>query len=98
MAEGVVAVSDGVADDFARVTRFRRACIRTIYNPVVTPELLVLAQAPLSHPWLNPGEPPVVLGVGRLTLQKDFPTLIKAFARVRSERSVRLLIVGDGEK
>jgi glycosyltransferase involved in cell wall biosynthesis len=98
MAQGVVAVSEGVADDFAKVTGFRRACIRTIYNPVVTPELLVLAQAPLSHSWFNPGEPPVVLGVGRLTFQKDFPTLIKAFARLRSELSARLLIVGDGEK
>jgi glycosyltransferase involved in cell wall biosynthesis len=98
MAEGVVAVSEGVADDFAKVTGFRRASIRTIYNPVVTPELLVLAQASLSHPWFTPGEPPVVLGVGRLTAAKDFPTLIQAFARVRSQRPARLLIVGEGEK
>jgi glycosyltransferase involved in cell wall biosynthesis len=27
--------------------------------------------------------------------QKDFPTLIRAFARVRQERPVRLLILGD---
>jgi glycosyltransferase involved in cell wall biosynthesis len=98
MAQGVVAVSEGVADDFAKVTGFRRACIRTIYNPVVTPELLVLAQASLSHPWFTPGEPPVVLGVGRLTAAKDFPTLIQAFARVRSQRPARLLIIGEGEK
>ena len=32
----------------------------------------------------SPGQPPVVLGVGRLTEQKDFPTLLRAFARVRS--------------
>jgi glycosyltransferase involved in cell wall biosynthesis len=98
MAQGVVAVSDGVADDFARVTGLRRACIRTIYNPVITPKLCALARAPLDHPWFGAGEPPVVLGVGRLAAQKDFPTLIEAFAHVRSQRRARLLILGEGEK
>jgi len=98
MADGVVAVSDGVADDFARVTGLRRACIRTIYNPVVTPALSALAEAPLSHPWFMAGQPPVILGVGRLTAAKDFPTLIHAFARVRSVRPARLVILGDGEQ
>ena len=34
----------------------------------------------------HPHEPPVVLGVGRLVKQKDFPTLLRAFAKVRSMR------------
>jgi glycosyltransferase involved in cell wall biosynthesis len=46
---------------------------------------------------LRAGEPPVILGVGRLTVQKDFPTLIRAFARVRQKRNARLLILGEGE-
>jgi len=97
-AQGVVAVSDGVADDFANVTGFRRSGIRTIYNPVVASELSALAEAPVNDPWFAGGEPPVVLGVGRLTMQKDFPTLLHAFARVRSQRLARLLILGEGEK
>jgi glycosyltransferase involved in cell wall biosynthesis len=97
-AQGVVAVSEAVADDFANVTGFRRSCIRTIYNPVVTPELAVLAESPVNDPWFAGGEPPVVLGVGRLTPQKDFPTLLHAFARVRAQLPVRLLILGEGEK
>ena len=36
------------------------------------------------------------MGVGRLTEQKDFATLIAAFARVRSQRESRLIILGDG--
>src|SRR5262249_54469789 len=48
--------------------------------------------------WFAAGSPPVVLGVGRLALQKDFSTLIKAFAHVRSRAPARLLILGDGEK
>jgi glycosyltransferase involved in cell wall biosynthesis len=97
-ADGVVAVSDGVADDFANVTGFQRSCIRTIYNPVLTPDLSVAAEAAVEDPWLDGDEPPVVLGVGRLTTQKDFPTLLHAFARVRSQRLARLLILGEGDK
>jgi glycosyltransferase involved in cell wall biosynthesis len=97
-ADGVVAVSDGVADDFAQVTGFRRSRIRTIYNPVVTAELSALAEAPLDDPWFAPGQPPVVLSVGRLAVQKDFPTLLRAFALVRAQRPARLLILGEGDK
>jgi glycosyltransferase involved in cell wall biosynthesis len=72
--------------------------IKVIYNPVITPELFAKAEEPLDHPWFRPGEPPVVLGVGRLTQAKDFPTLIRAFALVRKERPARLMILGEGEE
>ena len=98
LADGIVAVSKGVADDLAQVTGIPREHIQVIYNPVVTPELQEKAQAPLEHPWFAPGESPVLLAVGRLTAQKDFPTLIHAFAQVRRACSVRLLILGDGEE
>lgn len=42
------------------------------------------------------GAPPVILAVGRLQRQKDFPTLIRAFARLRQQRPCRLLILGEG--
>ena len=97
-ADGVVAVSKGVADDLARVIKLPRQRITVIYNPVVTPELLQKAQEPIDRPWFRPGEPPVILGVGRLTRAKDFPTLIRAFALVRKEHPARLIILGDGEE
>jgi glycosyltransferase involved in cell wall biosynthesis len=96
MADAVVAVSDGVADGLAAATGLPRHRITTIYNPVVSPDMLVKAAEPVPHPWLERGQPPVVLGVGRLVPQKDFPTLIRAFIRVRAERPARLLIVGPG--
>lgn len=55
-----------------------------------------MAAAPCDHPWLRPGQPPVIVVAGRLERQKDFPTLIRAFAQVRGERPCRLLILGDG--
>lgn len=97
-ADNIIAVSKSVADDLTQVTKIPSERIQVIYNPVVTPELKTMAAEPLNHPWFNPGEPPVILSAGRLTAQKDYPTLIKAFARVRETRPVRLLILGEGEE
>jgi glycosyltransferase involved in cell wall biosynthesis len=97
-ADGIVAVSEGVADDLARTLGLPRKRIKVIYNPVVTPELLEKAKEPVDHPWFQPSEPPVILGVGRLSKQKDFPTLFRAFALVRKRRAARLMILGEGEE
>lgn len=97
-ADGIVAVSNGVADDLARTLRISRRHIRVIYNPVVTPELKEKSRAPLSHPWFEKNEPPVLLAVGRLSPQKDFSTLLRAFAQVRRIRPARLMILGEGEQ
>lgn len=95
-ADYVVGNSQGVADDLSQVTGLPRERIKILYNPVVTPELREKARAPLNHPWFEVGQPPVILAVGRLTKQKDFPTLIRAFAQVRRTRPARLLILGEG--
>ena len=92
----IVAVSEGVADDTAAIARIPRASISVVRNPVITPELRLLAAEPCTHPLFHHGGPPVILGVGRLQRQKDFPTLIRAFARVRRRRPCRLVILGDG--
>src|SRR5574337_2005871 len=97
-ADAIISISNGVADDVARVTGLPRERIAMIYNPVVTPELQEKMRAPLNHPWFAPGNPPVLLAVGRLVAQKDFPTLLKAFARVRAVRKTRLIILGEGKK
>jgi glycosyltransferase involved in cell wall biosynthesis len=97
-ADAVVAVSAGVADDLARVIGLPRERIDVIFNPVVTQELLEKAREPVDHPWFGEGQPPVFLGVGRIIRQKDFPTLIRAFAQVRQARPARLLILGEGEE
>ncbi|MCZ7573210.1 MAG: glycosyltransferase [Ardenticatenaceae bacterium] len=95
-ADYVIGNSQGVADDLSQVIGLPREQIKILYNPVVTPELREKARAPLNHPWFESGQPPIVLAVGRLTKQKDFPTLIRAFAQVRQTRPARLLILGEG--
>lgn len=95
-AAAVIAVSQGVAEDLERVLGAGRARLVVVPNPVVTPDLMALAAAAPGHPWLDPGAPPVILGAGRLTPQKDFATLIRAFSKVAAGRDLRLLILGEG--
>ncbi len=94
-ADGVVAVSQGVAESLSRLGVSN---LRVIPNPVITPRLKELCDTPLEHPWFEAGEPPVVLAVGRLEAQKDYPTLLQAFAQVVQVRPARLLILGEGEQ
>lgn len=96
-ADGIVAVSYGVAEDLAQTVRLDRGRIEVVYNPVVTPELYRQADEPFSHSWFGHAGVPVILGVGRLSAQKNFPLLIRAVAKVRQQRPVRLLILGEGD-
>ena len=94
----VVAVSNGVADDLSRQIKVNRNNITTIYNPIFTPDLLEKAEAlvPLQNPYFDRNTPPVILGVGRLAKEKDFETLINAFAKVRNHKQCNLVILGEG--
>ena len=96
-ADALIAVSNGVAEDMAARMGLPRERITTVYNPTVTPEIARRARESLDHPWFVPGNPPVVLGVGRLSAGKDFATLVRAFARVRSQKPARLMILGEAK-
>ena len=96
-ADGIIAISVGVADDLAATIGLPRRDVKVVYNPVISESLVRRSQESIAHPWFKPDEPPVILAAGRLTLQKDFSTLIQAFARLRTQRAVRLIILGEGE-
>jgi glycosyltransferase involved in cell wall biosynthesis len=95
-ADHIVAVSEGVGRDISKISRVSASQIDVVPNPVITNELFELAKTPLHHPWFKPKESPVILAAGRLTRQKDFPTLIQAFALVRPNFAARLIILGEG--
>ncbi len=95
-SDAIVVVSREAADDFLRITKAPAEIVRVIY-PILTPGIAELTTFPLDDPWFAPVQPGVVLGVGRLAPQKDFSTLIRAFAAVRRQCDLRLMILGEGE-
>ncbi len=97
-ADQVIVPCEAVADDLARYTGLSRRHIGAVASPVVPASLLESPPSPPDHPWFAPGQPPVLLGVGELSARKDFATLVRAFARLRRDREMRLVIVGKGRE
>ncbi|MGD9017182.1 MAG: glycosyltransferase [Desulfobacterales bacterium] len=95
--DGIVAVSRGVAEDMARIAGIPRRRVTVIPNPVISSRLAALASEPPDHPWLRDNGPPVIVGMGRLTRQKDFSTLIRGVAQLQDLIPSRLIIIGDGK-
>jgi glycosyltransferase involved in cell wall biosynthesis len=95
-ANAIVCVSAGVAEDLAHHSGIPSTQLTVIHNPIVTPRLLAAAREDPGHPWFQAGQPPVILGAGRLTRQKDFSTLIRAFALLAPGTDCRLAIIGEG--
>ncbi|MDF1614760.1 glycosyltransferase [Desulfurivibrio dismutans] len=95
-ADKLIAVSNGVRSDLINNFAIPPEQIEVIYNPTVTPDIALRCRQPVAHPWLADDGPPVIMGLGRLTPQKDFATLLRAFARLRQHRPCRLIILGEG--
>jgi glycosyltransferase involved in cell wall biosynthesis len=95
-ADGIVASYNKAANDLSQLTGIAREKIRVIYNTVVTPDIYDKANESIEHPWFSFGEIPVIIGVGRLVPEKDFPTLVRAFEIVKKAQPARLLILGEG--
>jgi len=95
-ADGIIAVSAGVAVDLSKTMKLSKSSIDVVRNPVVSSSLLARSREENHHSLLQKGEPPVVLGVGRLVSQKQFTDLISAFALLCETLDSRLIILGEG--
>ena len=94
----IVAVSIELKNQLTELLRVDPARVVVIPNGVDAEVVRRWAPEPVAHPWLEAGEPPVLLGVGRLAPQKNFPLLIRAFAIARRTRPMRLMIMGHGKR
>ena len=93
---GIIPVSNGVAEDLCSLTKLPQETLTTIYNPVVTRKLDELAAEPVEHPWFADNKRPIILGVSRIEKTKNLPLLVGAFEQVRQQLPCRLMLVGDG--
>jgi glycosyltransferase involved in cell wall biosynthesis len=93
-ADVIVANSEETAKDLGR---FVKRKVHWVHNPTINERIDVLRQEPVSEDWFIGDARPCVIGIGRLSLQKDFSTLLRAFRLVRDRTAAKLVILGDGE-
>lgn len=94
-ADHLVALSYGVGCDFARHFPALRDRVSVVYNAGVDDRVRKLIGEPMTE-FTRPAGP-LLIACGRLGPQKDFPTLLRAFARVRAARNdASLWILGRG--
>jgi glycosyltransferase involved in cell wall biosynthesis len=96
-ASRVVCVSEDARADFMRVLPLDPGKVVAIYNPFDM-ALRDKASEPPDHPFFRDRAMPVLLSVGRLSAQKDFLTLLRAFREARRRRPMRMIILGEGDQ
>lgn len=87
-ADVVVCQTGSAARWMHRLVAKRRVAV--IANPV---RLVALGSAPHRE-----GSAPTIVGMGRLSVEKGFDLLIRAFARTTARHTYELLLVGDGRE
>jgi len=97
-ADAVIVGSTGIRDELvARGVSQER--LHVLANPVDLDAVGRAVEEEPGHPWLaEDADVPVILAAGRLTYQKGFDVLLRAFAEVHARRRARLLVIGEGEE
>jgi len=94
-ADRLIVAAEGVGRDLASLAPGCEHRIRLIHNAGIDPSVTTLAEEPCGHRFLA-DDTPVLVACGRLTEQKDYPTLLKAVATLLKRRRVRLVVFGEG--
>lgn len=96
---GVVCLTSEMANTIQQKYKLGKR-VEIIANPVLTKKLISDSYQCMEKPlpWHDNAYSSLVLSVGRLTYQKDYPTLLHAFSVVRKDHNIKLVILGEGEK
>jgi glycosyltransferase involved in cell wall biosynthesis len=97
LATGLMAVSEGVKQDLCRLGGFASDRVQVIYNPVVRGESSPASvEAKPRSEFFGDSFSYHILAVGSFKVQKNFPLLLRAFAKLPVHLNASLVILGDG--
>jgi len=94
----VIGNSRGVINDLRRNLGVLAERSTVIPNSVDSLAITRLAKEPLDHAWASDVTTPLILMVASLSKLKDIPTALRAFARLRSVRNCRMVVLGEGSE
>ncbi len=94
-ADKVVAVSPASAKSIYQYAKTKKT-VDVIWNGLQLDDIQKKAKESISHPWIGKQNFKLVLGMGRLSHQKNFSGLLHTFAKLEDKERYRLLILGKG--
>jgi len=97
MANEVISVSKAASHDLMSSFNIPEHKISVIYNGIDKMHIIKCSAYQPEQKYFD-DETPIIVAVGRLSKQKGFDVLIRAFAEVRKKRAVKLLILGEGDE
>lgn len=92
-SDKIVAVSNGVRKACITILSLSSDKVTTIYNPLDLPSFTEKKNSKIK---VSESEMFSLVAMGRLTKQKDYPTMLKALKILREKIPVRLKILGEG--
>jgi len=97
MANEVISVSRAASHDLVRNFNIPKHKVSVIYNGIDKEHIAMRGTDQPEQNYFD-DEIPVIVAVGRLSKQKGFDVLIRAFAEVRKKHMIKLLILGEGDE
>ena len=97
-AHKIISVSKSGAKDISMIANIPIDKIDVIYNPILSDDFFKISNKKVEDKWINTVKLPLVISAGRLSEEKDFITLIRAFKLVLNEIDCRLMIFGEGDQ
>lgn len=98
-ADGVIAVSQGAAEELKTLVPGKIANVQTVYNPIDLQQIDSAVQTTPTDAFVATfmGLPkPIILTVGRLSPEKNQALLLRAYARMPRDARGSLVILGEG--
>jgi glycosyltransferase involved in cell wall biosynthesis len=96
-ADEIITVSSGLKKELNDILKIKNN-VTVIYNPVINQNLFDLSNEFDDHPWISSDSHTLIVSIGRLSPEKDFPTLIYAFNNIKNHKNIKLLILGEGSE
>lgn len=96
-ADRIIAVSDGVATSLQEATPISDRKVTVLNNPIDIDRIRTKSLGGHDNKWLQDSDHTVVLFVGRLAVEKDLDTWLRAFSHVsRRHSNLRAILLGTG--
>ncbi len=96
-ADSIIAVSKHVGDDLVKNSKINKKLIHIINNPIDIDRINYLSNEDVAEEFFNE-DAPIILSVGRLSKEKGFEYLLKAFSLLKERSNARLVILGEGKE